>query len=109
MKPQGHPRFYELIEEIKQLHAAKNHDYTKGRDALSNLRACESFGVPAWKGTLVRMCDKWSRLQSFALCDKLKVENEKITDTLMDFAVYSLLEIILIEEAQEAKSCQKST
>lgn len=95
----GHPRFYELLLEIAELHTKKNHDYAKDNDPLSNLRLCESFGVPAFKGTLVRLSDKWSRITELSKKDNM-VKSESIIDTLMDNAIYSLLAILLFEEQQ---------
>ncbi len=34
-KYRGHPRFYELLEELKELHGRKNADYSKEEDSLS--------------------------------------------------------------------------
>lgn len=93
----GHPRFYQLLEEIADLHARKNANYSKDNDPLSNLRMCESFGVPAWIGVLIRMGDKWSRIQELAK-GKPDLVGENIQDTLQDLAVYSLLAIVLLEE-----------
>ncbi len=93
----GHPRFYELIEKMKQIHSDKNHDYA-GEDPLSNLRKCEEIGIPAWKGCLVRLMDKWERLKNFANQGELKVKDESFEDTNLDAAIYHLLEIILWEE-----------
>lgn len=94
----GHPRFYELLEEIKDLHSRKNANYAEDNDPLSNLRACEAFGLPAWKGVLTRLTDKWSRIVQLTK-GKPDVVGESIVDTLQDMAVYSLLCIILYEEA----------
>lgn len=93
----GHPRFYELLQEMAELHSRKNHDYS-GDDPLANLRGCEEIGIPAWKGVLVRLQDKWGRLKTFAKKGRLEVTNESAKDTLMDNAVYSLLCIILLDE-----------
>lgn len=101
----GHSRFYELLLEIAELHARKNHDYAKDKDPLSNLRMCEQFDLPAFKGVLVRLSDKWSRITELSKKEAM-VANESITDTLMDMAVYSLLAIILLEE--DAKSSPKN-
>ena len=98
MTKAGHPRFYELLDEIRDLHDSKNADYSKSGDPLSNFRLCGAFGIPPWKGALVRMSDKWSRLTELANGKAQKVIDEKITDTLMDLAVYALLMIILWEE-----------
>ena len=37
-KLHGHPRFYEIIEALKDLHSRKNHDYASGGDPLGNFR-----------------------------------------------------------------------
>jgi hypothetical protein len=94
----GDPRFYALLEEIAKLHSAKNHDYSKAGEPLSNFRKCEAFGIPAWKGVLVRLSDKWSRLEQLAGGKEPK--NESMRDTLVDTAVYSLLAILLLEDAK---------
>lgn len=94
----GHPRFYQLLLEIAELHANKNHDYAQDKDPLSNLRECERFGIPAWKGSLVRITDKMSRLTQLASGKEAKVKEERIEDTLQDLSVYAILTIILLEE-----------
>jgi len=96
----GHPRFYELLQEMADLHSRKNHDYA-GDDPLSNLRASEEIGIPAWKSILVRLMDKWGRLKTFAKTKTFEVKEESFKDTLMDNAVYSLLCIIVHEEQLE--------
>lgn len=93
----GHPQFYQLIEEICALHDKKNADYARDDDPLSNFRQAEAFGIPAWKGVLVRMSDKWSRIQE--LTNGKTPKNESLRDSLVDNAVYSLLAIVLLEEA----------
>jgi len=105
----GHPKFYELLEEIKEIHSSKNHDYAKTTDPFSNLKMCEeiyvkcphckkSHPIPAHIGTLIRMSDKWSRLIQLT---KKEGKNESVRDSLMDLAVYSLLRIILLEEEKK--------
>lgn len=101
-KQYGHPRFYEILEEMAELHSRKNHDYS-GDDPLSNLKMCESIGIPAWKGVLIRLMDKWSRLTNFAKQEVLLVEDESLIDTLKDNAVYSILCLILWEEEKEGR------
>ena len=97
-KGNGHPRFYELLEEIRRLHDMKNADYAKKGDPLSNFRMCEQFGIPAWKGCLVRISDKVSRIFNLAAKGEAAVRDESIVDTLKDLATYSLICIILYEE-----------
>jgi len=93
----GHPKFYQLLEEMADLHSRKNANYTVGQDHFSNIRESERFGIPAWKGTLIRMGDKWNRLMSLGNGQPDMV-GESMKDTLMDMAVYSLICIILLEE-----------
>ena len=57
----GHPRFYEIVEEMKRIHSAKNQDYAKKEDPLDNLKQCEKIGIPAHIGCFIRMQDKMSR------------------------------------------------
>jgi len=90
----GDPLFYELLLEAAELHARKNHDYSKKGDPLSNLKACESLGIPAYKGVLVRLQDKWSRLVELSNKEAM-VKEESVEDTLKDVAIYSLLAICL--------------
>jgi len=100
-KPQhrGHPRFYELLGEMRDIHDHKNHDYAGDGDPLRNFRQCERWGLPAWKGALVRLQDKVSRLEAFARQGELAVADETVADTLVDLANYALLTRILFEEA----------
>lgn len=95
----GHPRFYELIAQIQDLHDRKNANYSEDNNPLSNFEACENIGVPAPLGCLVRMGDKWSRIQELAK-GKQDLVGESMKDTLMDMAVYSLICIILLEKEE---------
>jgi len=92
----GHPRFFELLKEMKRLYSLKDRDYS-GEVPLSNFRESEKLGIPAWKGVLIRMGDKWRRIINLANKDQEDRE-EKLRDTLLDLAVYSLICIILKEE-----------
>lgn len=95
----GHPRFYELVEKIKDTHNRKNSDYAKQNDPLSNLKSSENyFNIPGYLGTAIRMADKWERFTNLLRKGEASVTEESIKDTLEDLAVYSLLEIILIED-----------
>ena len=97
-KKWGHPDFYRLLDQMADLHSRKNHDYAGTKDPLKNLRACERLSLKPFLGVLVRLQDKWSRLEEFVNSGQLMVKNESVVDTLMDNAVYSLLAIILYQE-----------
>jgi len=94
----GHPEFYELLERMADLHSRKNHDYAGDTDPLRNFKASVSIGIEPWRGCLLRMQDKMMRIQNFANCGEMKVVDEKVTDTLLDLSVYSLLCLILYLE-----------
>lgn len=101
MTQHGHPEFYRLLDKLAKLHSSKNRDYAEEEDALSNLHECKGLGVEPWKGVLVRLSDKWSRIKNFARRETLEVEDESFIDTLLDNAVYSLLAVILYQERVE--------
>jgi len=95
----GHPRFNKLLIELSELHARKNSDYS-GDNPLANLKECENYGIPPWKGVLIRLADKHARIRSIVRKGSCAVKDESLIDTLRDQAVYSLLAIILMEEDQ---------
>jgi hypothetical protein len=95
--PNGHPRFFELLEIMGEVHHRKNSNYAETENPLSNFYESEKFDVPAHIGVLVRMSDKWSRIKELAK-GKADVVGESIGDTLLDLANYSLLCIICWEK-----------
>ena len=94
----GHLGFYKLLADMAKLHSRKNHDYAGKGNPLRNFYKCKEQGIEPWRGVMVRLSDKWSRLESFCQQGTLEVKGESIVDTLMDNAVYSLLAILLFEE-----------
>ena len=74
-----------------ELLRAKGHDYSGEADALGNLRR---FGL---LGILVRLSDKFSRLEHFAKSGDLQVQDESIRDTLRDIRNYSFLAQIFLD------------
>lgn len=95
----AHPEVKETFDRLWSLHAVKDADYAGQEGPLSNFRQCERFGVPAWKGALVRMSDKWSRLVSVMEKGGPNVKAESIDDTLDDLAVYAVIVRVLRKEA----------
>jgi len=87
---------------MAKVHSDKNHDYAGFGDHLANFKLCEHMGIPAWKGALVRICDKVARLWSFAERGELNVAEERVEDTLIDLAVYSILTVLLFKEREGA-------
>ena len=87
----------QIFEDLKALHIAKDGDYA-GEEPLSNFKRCEAFGVPAWKGALIRLSDKYSRLVSLVGKNgEHAVKGEGLEDTLMDLAVYAIITLALMQ------------
>ena len=71
-------RFYEILEQIKELHDKKRHDYGANEDIFANFRLSELSGIPAWQGSVVRMGDKYARMSNFIKKGEFKFKEENI-------------------------------
>lgn len=87
-------RIRELFESDMELLRDKNADYTGDRDALSNLRHFGFYGV------VVRLTDKFHRLQTFADKGVFKIKEENVRDTLRDIRNYCHLGEVLLDEEE---------
>jgi hypothetical protein len=84
------------LNTMKRIVKAKNQDYANG-DAFKNFKSCENLGLcSAEKGILIRMSDKMARISNL-LDREAEVHDEKIEDTLLDLANYSIILLLLIE------------
>ena len=93
-------RFEQILSDMLQIYRAKAADYDGESIRFSNLRECEKIGVPAWKGAIIRMTDKYSRLLALLANDGVgQVPDESFTDTLTDLANYAIICRILYEES----------
>jgi hypothetical protein len=91
--------FFELCDALKDMHRRKSRDYgcPSGEDPLANIRNGAKFvGIPSWKGAMVRLSDKVTRLAAYNATGRL--ENESLEDNLFDLASYSLLALLLHRE-----------
>ena len=95
-------RFYDVLNELKNLHDQKKQDYGTTTDPFANIRASQEFGVAPWLSSVLRANDKMARLKSFVLNGKLV--NESVEDSLKDMAVYCIIALLLWRE-----SCEKNT
>lgn len=94
--------FFDLCDALKEMHRRKSSDYgcPSGTDPLANIRNGAKFvGIPSWKGAMVRLSDKVTRLASYNATGRL--ENESLEDNLFDLASYSLLALLLHREDQQ--------
>lgn len=92
-------RFHEILESLGELHDRKQADYGLDNDPFANVRASQSWGMPAWVGAMVRATDKVRRLQTFARKGELR--NESVIDAFDDLAVYAIIARVLYEQELE--------
>ena len=84
----------EICGEALKLMEKKNHDYPgEGGDTpFANFTRSEDMGIcTTEQGFLVRVCDKLSRLSTFASAGELKVDNESYHDAVVDIINYMVL------------------
>jgi hypothetical protein len=100
---QLHPaslRFLEAVEEVRAIHLSKSEDYGSMTDPLANIRNGARFvGIEPWRGCMVRLSDKVTRLETFNRTGKLR--HETVEDTLIDLAAYALLALTLYREEND--------
>jgi hypothetical protein len=92
-------RYQKLLDEIIDLHINKNTGYSgDSKDPFFNFKQSVLFDITPFKGCLVRMSDKFSRIISLVKNPDNDKVGESILDTLLDLAVYSLIAICLYRE-----------
>lgn len=84
--------FKEITNKMLEIYKAKNTDY--GSSVSDTYR---DFGLVSF---LVRMQDKMNRLKTLNK-NEAKVLDEKIEDTLLDLANYSILALIELKKEDE--------
>ena len=102
------PSFESIIMQMWGMQRRKGADYGSGEDPLANLKGAESWGIPAWLSTLLRIDDKRMRLISFVKRGDLINEGPK--DAFIDYAVYSVHAIRLFMEwlAERRRTMEES-
>ena len=105
----GHPKFYEIVDELMQLHSEKNHDYAAGGDPLGNFHRVAKIlemypGLKPSDPTVVALIYALKQLDAalWILSNGHEAKVEGIKDRLRDVAVYSILQMILSEENDES-------
>lgn len=107
----GHPKFYRIIDSLKQLHSNKNRDYATKENPLGNfLRVaewCKTYNLVTRgnEATKVAMIFKLKQLDAALklLGSGQKGKVEGIPGRLNDDATYSIIARILYEEANMKK------
>ena len=110
--PHGHPDFNDIVLGIVKLHSDKNYDYARGGDPLGNFKRSADilgkywhvFATPEGPAVLailyaMKQIDNvlWSLSQGGEnVC-------EGLDGKLKDIAVYALLTLIMVKEAQQVR------
>jgi len=95
-------KFADVIGKMYSITEAKNHDYSSDSDAFKNFKTVEHFreNVSAIDGIYIRMTDKFARVSN--LLDRpAMVVDEKVEDTLLDLANYSIILLIYLHAVKE--------
>jgi hypothetical protein len=111
--PKGHPKFYEIVDKMKELHSKKNADYAEGmkEGPLGNFLRTSAiqrlypgldwsspFGVAA--AYMLKQLDAALVLKATS---KESLTGEPVEARLFDVAVYSVLMMILDEAEAKAR------
>ena len=83
------------------LHDAKNHDNATEENPYKNLKGVSRIGIEPWRGIVIRLMDKFSRLEEYCVKGELAIKSEGIEDTFKDIANYSILAMILFRKEQK--------
>ena len=94
------PKYLELLDYMKQLHAAKAAGYSgqDNPDTWANFREAILWGGTALKGCLIRLGDKYRRAQNLTRDPSNDQVGESFPRTMIDLASYALIAIRLWEE-----------
>lgn len=85
-----------LVDFVHDVYVRKNHDYG---DSFG--RSFKKYGIVA---ALVRMEDKWNRLENLAGGAKQKVMDESIRDTCLDLANYCLMTVMELDRKKAVEN-----
>lgn len=87
--------FNECLEIVR----TKNSDYSKSNsDVFSNFRYAEYCNVPVEKAILVRISDKFARLNNVIDKGEVVVKDEVVADTIKDMMNYLAILGVYLED-----------
>jgi hypothetical protein len=107
-KPERHgsPIFYELIQQMAQIHNKKSHDYASDDNPFANYqfagKLSKLFDNPDDAGFIGRIGEKLYRLANLENHNKLP-SNESIADTEVDICVIVALWVAMRRERRSPK------
>lgn len=85
--------YTEILGNMRETYINKNNDYG---DSFG--KSIEKYGLIS---ALTRISDKFNRLESLILNNKQLVNDESITDTLVDMANYCIMTCIELQEVKK--------
>lgn len=92
----------ELCKELNKIYERKNHDYGNSFS--------KSFAKRGIAAAMVRMEDKWNRLDNLTLNpENIMVKDESIEDTLIDLANYALMTYVELIIQKEKNKKEENT
>lgn len=102
----GHPKFYKIVEELKELHSEKNRQYATKETPLGNFVRCGRMTAKLFKDGIdpsLACCLSYMGKQVDGVVEIVgegkKNTVESLHDKLRDIAVYAILAIIISEES----------
>lgn len=105
----GHPKFYEILKELADLHDKKNAQYATQSNPLANFKRCALLESKLFKDSIknkpLAVALSFMAKQVDAVYEMVGESKENTPDSikekLMDISVYSIIAIILIEEYED--------
>lgn len=94
----GSQEFLNTLKAMEELHLRKSAGYGTAEDPWANFRQSEKFGIPAHIGVLIRMSDKWERIQNLINNPKAEQVGESLADSMADLSAYGIIFNILYRE-----------
>lgn len=96
--------FESILVDIVEMHRAKRADYASDNDSFSNFRDSSDMGLEGFDAVTAaehNVRQKLARIKSLRLNGRLEEpENETVTDTYLDLAVYACITLALRLEAE---------
>ena len=68
--------FTDALDELKMLHDAKNHDYATAENPYKNLEAVSRIGIEPWRVIIIRLMDKFERVEQYSSNGELAIKSE---------------------------------
>lgn len=87
-----------IMDHALSIMVKKRADYSGYDDPFRNLRMSEFVQVPPWRGTIIRMMDKLSRINSIMENGGVMQVDEKFIDTFADIINYTCIVAGLVWE-----------